>query len=202
MATFSRADHARIAAAIKAAENKTSAEIVCVLARRSSNYSYVPTLWAAVVSLAAPWPLIVFSGLSVRAIYAVQIGVFIVAAAIFSWRPLRFWLTPRAVQRERAHRAAVEQFFTRGVANTKDRCGVLIFVSLAERYAQILADEGVAVKVSQDEWRKALDMLRARLQEKRIADGFVEAIEECASVLSNHAPPGGHNELPDKMYEM
>jgi putative membrane protein len=199
---FSRTDHARVAAAIKAAELKTAAEIVCVLARRSSSYSYVPALWAAVAALAAPWPLIAFTTLSVRAIYAAQIGVFVAAALIFAWEPLRFAMTPRPVKRERAHRAAREQFFTRGVANTKNRSGVLIFVSLAERYAHILADEGVAAKVGDDEWRAALNLLRSHLKERRIADGFIEAIDECARILAKHVPPGGDNELPDKIYVM
>jgi putative membrane protein len=199
---ISKADHARIAAAIRAAENDTAAEIVCVLARRCSDYSYVPILWAAVATLIAPWPLIVFTSLSVRAIYAIQIAVFVVATLIFAWEPVRFALTPRIVKRRRAFRAAVEQFFTRGVANTKDRVGVLIFVSMAEHYAHILPDEGIAAKVAEEEWRAALDLLRARLREKQIADGFIEAIEECARILSAHIPPGRENELPDKIYLM
>jgi|APFre7841882630_1041343.scaffolds.fasta_scaffold47826_2 putative membrane protein len=199
---ISRNDHARISAAIKAAERKTAAEIVCVLARRSSDYAYVPALWAAVVALTAPWPLILFTSMSVRAIYLTQIVVFIVAALLFSWKPLRFALTPRFVKRERAHRAAIEQFYTRGVANTKNRSGVLIFASLAERRAHILADEGIAAKIDDSEWRRALELLLDHLREKRIADGFIEAIDECATILSKHSPPGGQNELPDKIYVM
>jgi putative membrane protein len=200
---ITRADHARIAAAIKAAETKTASEIVCVLARRSSDYSYVPALWAAALALILPWPLILFTSWSVRMIYVVQIIAFIVAAAIFAWEPLRFALTPRPIKRERAHRAAIEQFFTRGVDNTKDRMGVLIFVSLAERYARIIADDGVAGKIADDEWRAALELLLGYLKERRIADGFIVAIDECARILSAHAPPpGGHDELPNKIYVM
>ncbi|MBI1866925.1 MAG: TPM domain-containing protein [Methylocystis sp.] len=199
---ITREDHARIAQAIKAAEQCTAGEIVCVLARRSSDYSYVPTLWAAFAALTAPWPLIVFTQLGVRTIFAIQIGVFIIAALAFSWPPLRLALTPRAVKRARAHREALEQFFTRGVARTKDRAGVLIFVSLAERYARIIADEGVAAKISNEEWRKALDLLRAHMRDGRIADGFIAAIDECARILSAHVPPGGRRELPDRIYVM
>ncbi len=75
-------DCERIAEAIGAAERKTAAEIVCVLARRSSDYSYAPALWAAFVALAAPWPLLVFTQLSARAVYASQIAVFVVAALV------------------------------------------------------------------------------------------------------------------------
>jgi len=81
----------------------------------------------------------------------VQIAVFISAALVFSWRPLRLLLVPRAVRRTRAHRAALEQFVVRRIAHTKGRTGVLIFVSLAERYARIIADEGIAQKVHNSE---------------------------------------------------
>ncbi len=197
---ISREDYARIAGAIKAAEQRTAGEIVCVLARRSSDYSYVPPLWAALIALVTPWPLIVFTELGVRTIFVIQIVVFIVAAAIVSWPPLRLAATPRLVKRARAHRAGIEQFFTRGVAGTKERTGVLIFVSLGERYARIVADEGIAAKIGEDQWRGALDLLRAHMREGRVADGFVAAIEECARILSAHVPPGGREELPDRIY--
>lgn len=199
---LTKEDYARVAEAIRAAEQKTAGEIVCVLARRSSDYSYVPALWAAFAALAAPWPLMQFTQLPSSAIYAAQIGVFILAALVISWPPLRFALTPGPVMRARAHRAAIEQFFTRGVANTPDRTGVLIFVSLAERYARIVADDGIAQKIGDDEWRAALNLLRERMSAGRIADGFVAAIEECARLLGRHVPPGGRDDLPDRIYVM
>lgn len=195
-------DYARIADAIRAAERKTAGEIICVLARRSSDYSYVPVLWAAFVALAAPWLLVLFTALPVRVILSTQVILFIVSALIFSWPPLRFALTPSPVKRARAHRAAIEQFFTRGVSKTSNRTGVLIFVSLAERYARIVADEGIAAKVDNVEWRGALDLLRENMRAGSVADGFVVAIEECARLLSPHAPPDGRDELPDKIYVM
>jgi putative membrane protein len=195
-------DSRRVARAIREAERKTAAEIVCVLARRSSDYAYVPALWAAFVALAAPWPLIAFSHLPVRIIFATQIAVFVVSAALFSLPALRFALTPRRIMRARAHRAAVEQFFTRGVGRASNRSGVLIFVSLAERYARILPDVGVAEKIGQEEWRCALDLLLAEIREGHIADGFAAAIEESARLLSRHIPPGGKDELPNRLYLM
>lgn len=195
-------DYTRIAEAIKAAEQRTAGEIVCVLARRSSDYSYVPPLWAAFVALLAPWPMVLFTELGVRTILSLQIIVFIVATLAVSWMPLRLAATPRAVKRSRAHREALEQFFLRGVARTKDRSGVLIFVSLGERYARIVADEGIAAKIGEDQWRHALDLLRAHMREGRVADGFIAAIDECARILSTHIPPGGRDELPNRIYVM
>ncbi|MGJ0513355.1 TPM domain-containing protein [Methylocystis sp.] len=194
-------DFERIAEAIRRAEDKTSGEIVCVLARRSSDYAFVPPLWGAFIALASPWPMLLFTDLSPREIFAAQIAVFIVTTLVASWGPARFLLTPRAVRRARAAREAIEQFFSRGVSATKARMGVLIFVSFAERYARIVADEAIAAKIGNDEWQGALDLLLKDIRRERVADGFVAAIEECARLLAKHAPPGAHgDELPDKIY--
>jgi putative membrane protein len=130
-----------------------------------------------------------------------QLAVFIVAGLIFSWMPIRLWLVPRPLQRVRAHRAALEQFVVRGISRTKNRTGVLIFVSLAEHYARIVADEGIAAKVKHAEWQEAVDTLTARMHEGRVTEGLIAAVERCGAVLAIHAPADGSpNELPDRLY--
>ena len=125
----------------------------------------------------------------------------IVAALVFFLAPLRLALVPRGVRRARAHRAALEQFVVRRIANTRNRSGILIFVSLAERYARIIADDGIAQKVEASEWQAAIDALRDNMRAGRIAQGFTAAIERCGAVLAAHAPPDGSpNELPDRLY--
>jgi putative membrane protein len=194
-------DHAAVAAAIREAEKRTSGQIVCVLVHASSAYAHVPILWSSLLALFTPWPLIYFTQWSVQRIFLAQLVVFLVAAVVFSWAPLRILLVPRAVQRARAHRAALEQFVLRGISRTRNRCGVLIFVSLTEHYARIIADEGVAQKVHAAEWQAAIDALTMHMRDGRIAAGFIAAIQRCGAVLAEHAPPDGSaNELPDRLY--
>jgi len=111
-------------------------------------------------------------------------------------------LLPRALRRAAAHRAAAEQFLIRGIARKKDRSGILIFVSLAERYARIVADEGIVARVPQSEWQGAVDLLVAHMRAGRIADGFIAAIEACGVVLMTHFPRTkmSRDELPDRIY--
>jgi putative membrane protein len=200
---FTAEDYQAVAAAIRQAETKTSGQIVCVLAHASSAYAHIPILWASVLALFTPWPLIDFTQWSVQRIFLLQLAIFIVAALVFSWMPLRLLLVPRALQRARAHRAALEQFMVRGISRTRYRTGVLIFVSLAEHYARIVADEGIAAKVENAEWQAAIEALTAHMRDGRIAAGFTAAIERCGAVLARHAPPDGSpNELPDRLYVM
>lgn len=196
-------DHAAVSTAIGEAEKQTSGQIVCVLAHSSSDYAYIPILWASTLALLLPWPLIYFTQWSVQKIFLLQLVVFIVAGIIFSWTPLRMMFVPRPLRRAQAHRAALEQFVVRRIANTKNRSGVLIFVSLAEHYARIIADDGIAQKVHEAEWQAAIDALTAHMRDGRIAAGFIAAVERCGTVLAAHAPPDGSpNTLPDRLYVM
>ena len=138
---FTKEDHEAVSAAIHEAEKRTCGQIVCVLAHSSSEYAYVPILWAIVLALLVPWPLIDFTQWTVQRIFLLQLMVFILAGVLFSWTPLRLALVPRPIQRARVHRAALEQFFVRRVTHTHNRCGILIFVSMAEHYARVIADE-------------------------------------------------------------
>lgn len=194
-------DRARIAAAIHVAEEKTSGDIVCVLMRASSSYSYAPLLWASFVALLFPWALLAATQMSVVRILAAQVLVFVALGVILTVTPLRMKLVPRAIKRTRAHRAGMEQFFARGITATKTRKGVMIFVSLAEHYAHVVADEGIAAHVDHSVWRETVDALTAHIAQDRIADGFVAAIERCGKVLAEVAPADGTGHtLPDRIY--
>lgn len=195
-------DRTRISAAIRAAEARTSGEIVCVLAQNSSGATVLPVFIAAAAALALPWLLVAVTNLAVQRILSLQIVVFVVLCVVLCLPPVRVALMPRAARRAVAHRVAVEQFNIRGIARTKDRSGILIFVSLAERYARIIADDGIAARVPQTQWQGAVDALIAHMRDGRIADGFVAAIDICAGELATHFPraEAAQDELPNRIY--
>jgi putative membrane protein len=192
----------RIAAAIRAVEARTSGEIVCVLARASYDSKALPILLAAVLALALPWLLVAVTAMTVERILLLQLLMFLLAAVLLCLPRLRVALVPRRARRAAAHRAAMQQFLVRGMARTSQRSGILIFVSLAERYARIVADEGIAARVPQREWQGAVDALVAHMRDGRIADGFVSAIEICGKALAAHFPRNAadRNELPDRLH--
>ena len=198
---ISEADRARIAAAIHAAEQKTAGDIVCVLMRASSSYSYAPLLWASFIALLAPWTLIAATQLSVVRILSLQVAIFFFIGLVLMYEPLRMMLVPRAIKRTRAHRAGMEQFFARGITQTKTRMGVMIFVSLAEHYAHVVADDGIASRVDHTVWRETVDALTTNIAQGRVADGFIAAIERCGAVMAEIAPSDGSaHTLPDRIF--
>jgi putative membrane protein len=72
---------------------------------------------------------------------------------------------------------------------TEDRTGALIFVSLAEHYAEIVADRGIARKVSQSVWDAAIASLIGRIREGKLGEGLILAVNEVGNTLAAHFPP-------------
>jgi putative membrane protein len=201
---ISDADNQRIVEAIRAAEAKTSGEIYCVIARACGDHHLVPIAWAALIALAVPWPLIHFTSWPAGIIYLIQLAVFIVAAVILSLPVIRFRIVPKRRLDGRAHIVAMQQFLAQGIHLTERRTGVLIFASVAERYAEIVADSGINAKVTPDAWTNAVAAMVAAIKAGRPGDGFVAAIELCGAELAQHFPPGelNPNELPDRVVEI
>ncbi len=226
---LSEKDHEQIRAAVDAAEKRTSGEIVCVVARECGDYFEVPVVWAVAVALIAPilaillglrpdmiqvltggWIVANAGGADAavgRALitYAVlQAVLFIVTAVIVSIPPIRRLVTPRALKREHVHRRALEQFAARAYHLTEGDTGVLIFASLAERQAIVLADDAVASKVKPGEWAKVVDALVAGMKAKDAGGGFARAIGVAADILATHCPPlpDNRNQLPDTVIEL
>jgi putative membrane protein len=197
-------DIERVVAAIRAAEMRTAGEIFCVVTHASSSYLLVPVAWAALIALLVPLPLIYLTGLPAGTIYMLQLAVFIVAMLVLSIPAIRFRIVPKAAMHRRAHAEAMRQFLAQGLHLTENRTGVLIFASIAEHYAEIVADRGINDKVTPDVWQHAVAAMIEAIRDGRPGDGFVAAVEQCGDVLARHFPPGAINrdELPNKLVVM
>ena len=190
MALVDEAGQKRIASAISHAEEKTTGEIVAVIAANSSEYLYVPFMWAALIALLLPWPFIHFTWMTVHMIWLMQLIAFVVLLAFTMLPPIRYALVPPSTKRLRAHRRGVEQFLAQNLHTTEGRTGVLLFVSVAERYAEVLADAAIHKKVPDAEWQAIVDTLTSAIGDDRATDGFVAAIEAIGAKLALHFPPG------------
>jgi putative membrane protein len=201
MQPFTPQEHAVIADAITRAEKTTSGEIVVVVARASSSYAYFSLMCVAMLALAVPLPFIHFSKWPIEYVYLVQLFVFAAGAALVQYEPLRIAITPASLKRARAHQRAVEQFLVQNLHTTQGRTGVLIYVSVAERYAEVIADDAIYRKVSPQVWDVLITALTAHIGRGTRMEGFVAAIETCGAILAEHFPPeaGDRDELPNHL---
>jgi putative membrane protein len=173
-----------IEAAFSAAQQRTCAPIVCVLARASANYEIAPLLWSGLLALLTPWPLLIFTQLSAQRIFVAQLVVFLIASVILSLIPQRVLLTSARVRRASAHRAGLVQFSVRGLERASERNGVLVYVSLAERYARVIAADAAAEAIAQSEWQKLVDALVADLRDRDATTALANAAAGCAGLLA------------------
>lgn len=224
MLRLSEADSEKVSAAITAAEARSNGEIVAVATPISDPYHDVALHWAliplfAVLAWAAwsPTALIwwynfLFGGwrpdptlsqlLTLLMFFAAL--KFTIALLVLKWRPLRLALTPAATKHRRVRRRAVTIFKAAAENRTAGRTGVLIYLSMAERRAEIVADEAI-LKVTDDHtWGEAMTALIADVREGRPADGICAAIERVGAVLSEHFPRSADdtNEIPDKLIQL
>lgn len=208
MAYPSESDRTRIREAVEEAEARTSGEFVTVIARESDSYLYAPTLAAAILALALSGFVLVLP-LPIRidafTLYMGQAIGFIVLAALFRLPALKRHLVPRGVRRRRAGRHARELFVELGLHRTKARAGLLLFVSLAERHVEIIADDGIQAHLQGNAlWEGIVEGFVAQVKRGGVADGFVAAIGACADIMAEHFPrgPDDENELPDHLIEI
>jgi len=208
--TLDEKDHQRVAAAIRNAEARTSGEIVCVLARASDSYFYPAALTLGAGILLAS--LLVAFGLDHYWIamrlwhfVAAQMAASVCALGLIWLFPgMRIIFVPRQLRYRRAHRNAVTQFLSRNIHTTSGRTGVLIFLSLAERYAEVVADAGIDSRVPQETWDSIVGELVRHAASDRIVEGFEMAIAAAGELLAREFPKRTTdvNELDDRLVEL
>ena len=224
MTELSDADHEKISAAIAAAEANSNGEIVAVATPISDPYHDVGLHWAliplfAVLAWAAwrPsalvwWYNFMFGGWApdptlsqlLTLLMVLAALKFTVALLIMKWMPLRIALTPASTKHRRVRRRAVSIFKAAAERRTAGRTGILIYLSMAERRAEIIGDEAITKVATPETWGEAMASLLVEVKDGRVGDGIVAAVERVGSVLAEHFPrsAGDVNESPDKLIEL
>ncbi len=192
--------------AIAEVESETTGEIVTVLANQSDSYLYIPTLWAALIALAIPGFSFLFDApFSSTFTYQIQVMTFLTASVTFQIQGVKMLLIPKRIKHYRASMVAREQFIVQGLHTTQNRTGILIFVSKAEHYVEIIADKGIHEKIEPHFWQDVIDEFSQLVQQNRTCDGFIAAISHCKKTLQTHFPiENQHNpdELPNHLIEI
>ena len=189
--------------AVSAIEARSSAELVVSVRARSAAYLHADVLVGVIAAvgvlaflLFSPWPFALHWFL----IDPVAIGA-LVALAASRLPPVRRALTPRAVREGRVRAAAGALFLEKGVHHTRGRTGILLYISLLERRALLVADAAVEREVPRREWRAA-----AAAIDRAVASGgdgaeVARTLGRLGDLLALHLPraAGDVNELPDEV---
>ena len=221
---LTQSDHALVSAAVAEAEAHTSGEIVTIVARRSDSYHDVGLSWAAAavfiaLALMAAFPAQLRAFLSMllldweheladwkllTGLLGLLILKFLIVRYLLAIMPLRMLVTPKATKARRVRRRAILLFRTAAEARTRGRTGVLLYISLDEHRAELVADRAINEKVSPDAWGDAMATLVDALRQDRAGEGLAAAVTQVGAVLALHFPRATDdiNELPDRLIEL
>lgn len=201
MALLTQQQQRQVEEAVTRAEQRTDAEIVTVLAPRADDYSYIPLLWASLIALVVP-ALVHFlnSDMTIYTLLMLQWATFVFLSLIFRIRSITAFLIPARVRHWRASNLARRQFLEQKLHHTAGRTGVLIFVSEAERYVEILVDEGVSQRLDNSAWGTIVSDFVRRVALGHTAEGFIACIDASAELLEKHVPKTQtRNQLPNRL---
>ena len=224
MAHLSRQDHELVTAAVCAAERNSDGEVVVIVAPRSDAYHDVALHYAVLAMLIVPaklallpeawidratallfgWNAELSRGAMMLVLFVLLTLAFLIVRLLLTYMPLRLALTPGRTKTRRVHRRAVELFRTCCEIRTRGRTGILIYLSVGERRAEILADRAIADQVEPEVWGEAMAVLVDEVKAGRPGPGLAKAVELVGAVLARILPPKSDNpnELPDRVVEL
>ena len=184
-------EHARLWREIRAAEQKTSAEIYVVVAQSADDFRLVPFLWAAAFAMVLPWILWFAASLSIAVILPVQVLAFLVISAVLSYPKIRYRVIPSGIASDAAHRAAVAQLMAHGVHLDGRRTAILLYVSMLPRHIEVVADHGIHAKIDGKHWHELVATIRREAQAGRLVDGLAAAVRKSGDLLAKEFPATG-----------
>lgn len=215
---LSEADNERVKKAVAQAESKTSGEIVTAIIKESSDYAFfelraslmggflyymVALFFYGDISLFLQktfWNYSeIYPTLFLGITTVIVIGLLYTVANIDGVDRL---IVSSQIIGKKVNRRALLFFGESGLFDTKDRTGVLIFISLREKRVELIADKGINSKVEPNTWTDVVDNLIASLKRDHLVDGLVEAVIACGDKLIEHFPiePDDENELSDDVH--
>ncbi len=224
MAYLDDAGRALIAQAVGDAEAGTSGEIVTILTDQSDSYNDVVLMWSAAAAFAAMslfamvprpfldlWDRLVAgwghqwtTGELASMTIALGLIAFFAMFAVQQFQPIKFALVPGPLKTARAHAAAIRLFKAGTQQRTINHTGVLIYLSMADHRAEIVADTAIAEQVAPEIWGEAMGDMLTEIRKGCIAEGLAAGIRDVGFVLAEHfpKPAGDKNQLPDDLIEL
>jgi putative membrane protein len=221
---FSDEDRRRLSEAVAAAERLSDGEIVTVVADRSDAYHDVALHWAVLAMLLVPallaalpegwfdwlealilgWNEELTRPLLMLLLTVKLAAVFLIVRFALAWTPLRMALTPGATKGRRVARRALTLFRVAAEKKTHGRTGVLLYLSLQERRAEIVADEAVHSRVAPEVWGEAMALLVEHVRGGKPGEGMALAVEKIGAVLAGCLPKtlDDPNQIPDRLLEI
>jgi len=210
MIHFTAVDKKKIADAVHKVELETSGEIVPYFVSKSDRYLEVSLFFSCFLGLFTSFVIGVMSffWLLPKDFSVIETVVLIAVVMVLGFSVTEIFPGFKRIlisQNKRTSQVLIKAknaFLEEEVFHTKDRTGILLFISEFEHQALVLGDQGINEKVKPEEWKEVVDLMIKGIQQKKITEGIISAIEECKTLLLRedlHIKPNDTNELSNEI---
>jgi putative membrane protein len=221
---MNEADHLLVTQAVAVAEQTTDGEIVTIVTDLSDHYGDIAALWASAAAFLAlaitamfpeyfqgwldwalgGWGHEFTAGEYLVMVFALMAIKWLVVWLAMQWIPLRMFFTPKPVKMRRVRERAIRLFKVSAEARTKGRTGILIFLSMGEHRAEIVADAAITDKVAPEIWGDAMLAMIQKVRAGQSGEGMAAAVAQVGALLTEYLPRSDENpnELPDRLIEI
>lgn len=214
---LTKEDYEKIKKSVEKAELKSSGEIATAFIKQSDTYALNELLFSVILTFVI-FSISLFYFESVNDVLknffweyseynAVMVYGFVTFLLIFIFYfvcnipVIDRLIVPKKVMNEKVKNRALRYFVESGVINTKDRTGILIFISLLEKRVELIADIGIAEKIKQEEWDNVVNLIVEGIKQGNWVDNLTKGIEICGNMLEKHfeRAENDENELNDNI---
>ena len=186
---FTQAERARLHAAAEAVRARTAARFEIAVAPVSDRYLLYPVAFGAFAALVAGGLLALFvRSMSLRLGILCEAGVFGLVSLVLEWLPLKLMLVPRRLRHQRAREFAHRAFAARILAAQERRPGMVVFLSLGERYVELVTDDALDRRIGQAAWNRIVADFTQGARRGSLETALEGAIAACGAQLTQHFP--------------
>ena len=158
-----------------------------MVTRVSDRYSLYPVVWAAIGAILLGVIIsMIRPHIGSRTVIVIQLWFLVVMTLLLEWLPVRLAIVPERVKHAHARQLAHRAF--NAVGDTEKPHRILLFVSLGERYVEVVADHETHALAPAGSWNKIVDEFLATVKDGRVADGVLAAARACGDILKTHHP--------------
>ena len=198
-------DKELISKEIENLEKYSSAELVAVVTKRSSDYKYAISLINIFVLFSISFLLIFFTQKEASELLQIQLLIFVGISLFFEkFNNFVVKLLPKTYKYNKASKNAHKQFYNLGLNRTKTRQGIMFFVSYDEKYVEIIADKEISKKIDDEYWQVIVKEFIKDVKNNNLSNGYVKAIKSCSEILVKNFPiqTDDENELSNEIIEL
>ncbi|WP_419768380.1 TPM domain-containing protein [Arcobacter sp.] len=189
---------------IKKLEEKSSAELVAVITDFSSSYNLLILIFSLVFTFLISLISLYFNASTIM-FFEIQLSTFAFFILMFhNFKQYFLYLLPKKYKYNKASKKAKEEFINQGLYDTQTKLTIMFFVSIEEKYVEIITDKNVKEKIDDTYWQEIVNQFIKDVKNKEFEEGYKTAIKSCSEILIENFPikENDINELSNEVIEL